>query len=127
MAVGSALATTVLLLTGCTVASSAAGSCAQNEVELGDSDLRPGGSVQLSVDWMYRSCEDTGTTRASDDVTVTITPAATGRSVLLGRRPSARRARSPVASPCPRTCRGATRCSACTRTTVTARVPTSPW
>lgn len=85
-AVASALATTALLLTGCTEASSSAGSCAANEVELGDSDLRPGGSVQLTVDWLYRTCEDTGgTARASDDVTVTITPAATGRSVLLGR------------------------------------------
>lgn len=78
--------TTVLLLTGCTGTSSSSGSCALNEVVLGSSDLRPGGSVQLSVDWLYRTCEDTGGTfRPSEDVTVTITPASTGRSVLLGR------------------------------------------
>ncbi|MFJ4296363.1 hypothetical protein [Curtobacterium sp. NPDC089689] len=72
-------------ITGCS-ASSAAGSCAAKEVRLGDSDLRPGGEVALSVDWMWRTCEDTGgVPQASDDVVVTITPSSTGTAVVLGR------------------------------------------
>ncbi|MBM7802388.1 hypothetical protein JOE58_001639 [Curtobacterium luteum] len=71
---------------GCSAVSSSAGSCAAKEIRLGDSDLRPGGQVTLSVDWMWQTCEDTGgTPRASDDVAVTITPASTGRAVVLGR------------------------------------------
>lgn len=71
---------------GCSTSSTASASCAGTEVQLGDSDLRPGGAVDLSVDWMWRTCEDTGgTPRASDDVVVTITPSSTGTAVVLGR------------------------------------------
>ncbi len=74
-------------LAGCAAQSGASGSCAGTSIELRDSsDLRPSGSVNLRVEWLYRICEDTGGTfRPSDDVTVTITPDATGRTVLLGR------------------------------------------
>ncbi|WP_336697576.1 hypothetical protein [Curtobacterium sp. USHLN213] len=66
--------------------SGAAASCAGTSIDLGDSDLRPGGTVDLHADWLSRDCEDGGGTfRASDDVTVTITPASTGDPVLLGR------------------------------------------
>ncbi|MGG7307656.1 hypothetical protein ACQXVK_10735 [Curtobacterium sp. AB451] len=74
------------VLSGCGAQNGAAASCAGTSIDLGDSDLRPGGTVDLHVDWLYRDCEDTGGTfRASDDVTVTITPASTGAPVLLGR------------------------------------------
>lgn len=64
----------------------AAASCAGTSIELGDWDPRPGGTVDLHVDWLSRDCEDGGGAfRASDDVTVTITPESTGDPVLLGR------------------------------------------
>jgi hypothetical protein len=74
-------------LTGCAAQGGTSASCAETSIELGDSsDLRPSGTVNLRVDWLYRTCEDTGGTfRPSDDVTVTITPDATGRTALLGR------------------------------------------
>ncbi|OII23043.1 hypothetical protein BIV01_15860 [Curtobacterium sp. MCBA15_013] len=73
-------------LSGCAVQAGAAASCAGTSIDLGDSDLRPGGTVDLHVDRLYRDCEDGGGTfRASDDVTVTITPESTGEAVLLGR------------------------------------------
>lgn len=56
----------------------AAASCAGTSIDLGDSDLRPDGTVDLHVDWLSRDCEDGGGT-------VTITPASTGDPVLLGR------------------------------------------
>lgn len=86
-----AAATAVVLLlggvlSGCAVQSGASASCPGTSIELGDSDLRPGGTVELHVDRVYRACEDGGGTfRASEDVTVTITPESTGESVLLGR------------------------------------------
>ena len=80
-----AIALAALSLGGCAT-SSASGSCAGSSIVLGDSDLRPGGTVRLSVDHMWRTCEDTGGTAVpSQDVTVSITPAATSRAVLLGR------------------------------------------
>ncbi|WFR66833.1 hypothetical protein P9139_19690 [Curtobacterium flaccumfaciens] len=84
---GAALIVLVALATsGCIVQEGASASCAGTTIELGDSDLRPGGQVDLQADWLYRTCEDTGGTfRASEDVTVTITPESTGRAVLLGR------------------------------------------
>ncbi|MEK6312700.1 MAG: hypothetical protein V4755_18545 [Curtobacterium sp.] len=85
IAAGMLLAALGGAITGCS-ASSAAGSCAGKVVQLGESDLRPGGEVALSVDWMWQTCEDTGgVPRASDDVVVTITPSATGTAVVLGR------------------------------------------
>lgn len=86
-ALGMSLVAFVAVATsGCVVQGGASASCAGTTIELGDSDLRPGGQVDLQVDWLYRTCEDTGGTfRASEDVTVTITPASTGRAVLLGR------------------------------------------
>lgn len=75
-------------LSGCGagVATTSSASCAEKSIELGPSDLTPGGQVDLRVDWMWRTCEDTGgTPRASQDVRVTITPVSTGVPVLLGR------------------------------------------
>jgi len=63
----------------------AAASCAVKEIVLGDSDLRPGGHVQLSVDWMTARCEDTGgTNQAAEDVDVTLTSTAGAQQYLLG-------------------------------------------
>ncbi|OII39572.1 hypothetical protein BIU98_10915 [Curtobacterium sp. MMLR14_010] len=75
----------VLTLSGCgVVGSSAAGSCAPKEIELGDSSLHPGGAVELSVDWMTATCEDTGgVNRAAEDVAVSVTPASTGHEYVL--------------------------------------------
>ena len=81
-----ALAAMVLAvgLGGCASGSSA-GSCAVKTIDLGDSALHPGGSVRLHVDRMWQTCEDTGgTPRAAEDVTVSVTPAAGGREVVIG-------------------------------------------
>lgn len=80
-----AAAALVLVLSGCGMTQSgAAGSCAVKELELGDSALHPGGSVQLSVDWMTATCEDTGgVNRTAEDIAVSVTPTATGHTSLL--------------------------------------------
>ncbi|ROQ52646.1 hypothetical protein EDF36_3808 [Rathayibacter sp. PhB152] len=72
---------------GCTgITSSSAGSCAVKVIELQESSLHPGGAVHLSADFIWETCEDTGgTSRAASDVTVTITPSASGEEILLGR------------------------------------------
>jgi hypothetical protein len=81
--VGALVLGLVVSLTGC-VAGGASASCAVKEVQLGPSSLHPGGVVRLSVDWMWQTCEDGGgTSRAAEDVEVTITPAATGDAVVL--------------------------------------------
>ncbi|WP_181419585.1 MULTISPECIES: hypothetical protein [unclassified Curtobacterium] len=42
--------------------------------------------VQLQVDAVWETCEDTGgTSRAASDVTVVVTPSPDGEEVLLGR------------------------------------------
>ncbi|WIB34821.1 hypothetical protein [Curtobacterium sp. MCJR17_043] len=44
-------------------------------MELHESSLHPGGVVQLQVDAVWETCEDTGgTSRAASDVTVVVTP-----------------------------------------------------
>ncbi|MCY1696125.1 hypothetical protein [Curtobacterium sp. SL109] len=75
----------VLALSGCGVVSSgASGSCAVKEIELGESALHPGGAVELSVDWMTATCEDTGgVNRTAEDVAVSVTPASTGHEYVL--------------------------------------------
>lgn len=79
-----AAAALVLMLSGCGMTQSGAGSCAAKELELGDSALHPGGSVQLSVDWMTATCEDTGgVNRTAEDIAVSVTPTATGHTSLL--------------------------------------------
>lgn len=79
-----AAAALVLVLSGCGMTQSGAGSCAAKELELGDSALHPGGSVQLSVDWMTATCEDTGgVNRTAEDIAVSVTPTATGHTSLL--------------------------------------------
>ncbi|QHC60381.1 hypothetical protein [Rathayibacter sp. VKM Ac-2760] len=72
---------------GCTgITSSSAGSCAATVIELQESSLHPGGVVRISADFIWETCEDTGgTSRAASDVTVTITPSASGEEILLGR------------------------------------------
>lgn len=85
-----ALAATVLAagLGGCAgggFGGGSSGSCAVKTIDLGDSALHPGGSVRLHVDGMWQTCEDTGgTPRAAEDVTVSVTPAAGGREVVIG-------------------------------------------
>jgi len=77
-----------LALTACAggATGGASASCAAPTIELGDSTLEPGGEVQLSVEWMTQSCEDTGgTNRAAEDVTVSLVGIAGGESVVLGR------------------------------------------
>lgn len=78
-----------VVLAGCAVDWSGGGasaSCAGSTLELTDPEVRAGGTVQLTVDGMFQTCEDTGGTfRPADDVTVTITPVSTGEPVLLGR------------------------------------------
>jgi hypothetical protein len=70
---------------GCSGTESAA-SCAIPTMELHDSSLHPGGVVRLQVDAVWETCEDTGgTSRAASDVTVVVTPSASGEEVLLGR------------------------------------------
>ncbi|WP_219812395.1 hypothetical protein, partial [Rathayibacter sp. AY1C7] len=77
----------VFSVSGCAgVTSSSAGSCAAKAVELQESTLQPDGVVRLSADFIWETCEDTGgTSRAASDVTVTITPSASGEEILLGR------------------------------------------
>ncbi|PYY50821.1 hypothetical protein [Curtobacterium sp. MCBD17_023] len=72
---------------GCAgVRSSSGGSCALKSIELQDSSLHPGGVLQLHSDAVWETCEDTGgTSRAASDVTVVVTPSASGEEVLLGR------------------------------------------
>jgi hypothetical protein len=72
---------------GCTgVTSSSAGSCAAKVIELDESSLHPDGVVRFSADFIWETCEDTGdTNRPASDVTVTITPSASGEAALLGR------------------------------------------
>ena len=75
-------------ISGCTGVAhgGASASCAGQVVELEDPALEPGGVVQLTVDWMWTTCEDTGgTSRPAEDVTVTITSSASGERFLLGR------------------------------------------
>jgi hypothetical protein len=80
-----AAALVALAATGCTMGNGNAASCATKRITLGDSDLRPGGEVVFSVDWMTATCEDTGGwNRAAEDVAVTITPSSTGDTLLLG-------------------------------------------
>jgi hypothetical protein len=82
-----ALVVAVVLATGLggCASGSSSGSCAVKTIDLGDSALHPGGSVRLHVDRMWQTCEDTGgTPRAAEDVTVSVTPAAGGREVVIG-------------------------------------------
>ncbi|MBF4599339.1 hypothetical protein ITJ55_00785 [Frigoribacterium sp. VKM Ac-1396] len=82
----------LVIVTGCAPVSggTAAGSCAVKEIVLGSSDLRPGGEIQLSVDWMTARCEDTGgTNRPAEDIDVTITPIESSESRHLGTIKSA--------------------------------------
>ncbi len=83
---------TMVGVSGCAVTTSASGSCALREIRLDDHAVRPGaevragGEIHLSVDWMTTDCEDTGATRrAARHFTVTITPTATGHVYRLGR------------------------------------------
>ncbi|WP_127886764.1 hypothetical protein [Rathayibacter festucae] len=82
-----AAAAIALSVSGCTdITSSSAGSCSPKVVELHESSLHPTGVVHLSADFIWETCEDTGgTSRAASDVTVTITPSASGEEILLGR------------------------------------------
>lgn len=55
-------------------------------IELQESSLHPGGVVRLSADFVWETCEDTGgTSRAASDVTVSVTPSATGEELVLAR------------------------------------------
>ncbi|QNE44436.1 hypothetical protein F1C15_11980 [Frigoribacterium sp. NBH87] len=86
--------TTLLLVivTGCApvTGGTASGSCAVKEIVLGSSDLRPGGKIKLSVDWMTARCEDTGgTNQPAESIEVTITPTASSDSRPLGTIESA--------------------------------------
>jgi hypothetical protein len=80
-------ATIVSSVSGCAAGGSGSGgSCAVKTLDLHDSTLRPGGSVRVSADSIWETCEDTGgTSRAASDVTVLITPSASGEEMLLGR------------------------------------------
>lgn len=75
-------------LTGCAgigIAGGSSASCAVTSIDLGESSLQPGGTVQLHVDWMWQTCEDTGgIPRPAEDVTVSITSSVDGREVVLG-------------------------------------------
>ena len=82
----------LVIVTGCAPVpgGTAVGSCAVKEIVLGNSDLRPGGEIQLSVDWMTARCEDTGgTNRPAEDIDVTITPMESSESRHLGTIQSA--------------------------------------
>ena len=78
---------TALGVSGCAgVGSRSAASCAMPTVELRESSLHPGGVVGLGADFVWETYEDTGgTSRAASDVTVTITPSATGEEIVLAR------------------------------------------
>lgn len=66
--------------------SGAAAACATPILELKESSLTPGGVVRLSADHIRETCEDTGgASNPAADVTVTITPSASGREILLAR------------------------------------------
>lgn len=82
----------LVIATGCAPVpgGTTAGSCAVKTIVLGSSDLRPGGEIQLSVDWMTARCEDTGgTNRPAEDIDVTITPTGSTESRHLGTIKSA--------------------------------------
>lgn len=82
----------LVIVTGCAPVpgGTAAGSCAVKKIVLGSSDLRPGGEIQLSVDWMTARCEDTGgTNRPAEDIDVMITPMESSESRHLGTIQSA--------------------------------------
>lgn len=82
-----AAAAIALSVNGCTdITSDSAGSCFPKVIELQESSLHPTGVVHFSADFIWETCEDTGgTSRAASDVTVTITPSASGEEILLGR------------------------------------------
>ena len=80
-----ASSTTALRVSSLTSSSMTSASCAIKEVDLDGSDLRPGGEVRLSVDWMTSRCEDTGgIARPARDVDVTVTTAGDREPRLLG-------------------------------------------
>lgn len=64
----------------------ASAACAAPVIELEDSSLKPGGVVQLTVEGLVDTCEDTGgRSRPAENVTVTITSSPSGDEFLLGR------------------------------------------
>ncbi|MBD8585952.1 hypothetical protein IFT90_15460 [Frigoribacterium sp. CFBP 8766] len=82
----------LVIVTGCAPVpgGTASGSCAVKEIVLSSSDLRPGGDITLSVDWMTARCEDTGgTNQPAEDIEITLTPTARSESRRLGTIESA--------------------------------------
>jgi len=82
----------LVIVSGCAplTGGNASGSCAVKEIVLGSSDLRPGGEIKLSVDWMTSRCEDAGgTNEPAEDIEVMITPTARSGSRQVGTIESA--------------------------------------
>lgn len=82
----------LVIVTGCTPVpgGTASNSCAVKRIVLGSSDLRPGGVIKLSVDWMTARCEDTGGTNyPAEDIDITLTATASSESRQLGTIKSA--------------------------------------
>jgi hypothetical protein len=82
----------LLIVSGCAPVTGglASDSCAVKEIVLGSSDLRPGGEINLSVDWMTSRCEDAGgTNEPAEDIEITITPTGSSGSRQLGTLESA--------------------------------------
>ncbi|MBF4632669.1 hypothetical protein ITJ42_15730 [Clavibacter michiganensis subsp. phaseoli] len=80
-------ATIAFSVSGCAAGGAGSGgSCAAKSLDLDESSLQPGGAVRVSADFIWETCDDTGgTSRAASDVTVLITPSASGEEILLGR------------------------------------------
>jgi hypothetical protein len=82
--------------------STASGSCAVEEIVVGSSDLRSGGKIKLIVDWMTKTCEDTGgTNQPAEDMDVAVTPTASPKSRHLGMIRNATGPRLPAAGTSP--------------------------